>query len=232
MKRVLALAAVAAFAITAPAWAALPLGTKAPDIHATAYENGNPSHFMLSEALKKGPVVLYFFPGAFTPGCNVEAQQFAAAIDKYKAAGAQVVGVTGGFGTSARKSAAEGGLDQAVKDFSQEHCNGKFPVAAVTADTIKAYNVELTQRPGWSNRTSYVIDKSGNIVFEFENLGPDGHVDKTLAAVEALKAGKPVSAALGDGSVRPAAPKAAAAVNGDGRAAPPAKAGLLCDGRK
>jgi thioredoxin-dependent peroxiredoxin len=187
MKRVFAVAAVAAFAIAAPAWAALAPGAKAPEIHANAYENGNPQHFMLSEALKKGPVVLYFFPGAFTPGCNVEAQQFAEAIDKYKAAGAQVIGVTGGFGTSARKSAAEGGLDQAVKDFSKEHCNGKFPVAAVNADTIKAYNVELTQRPGWSNRTSYVIDKTGNIVLAFENLSPEGHVEKTLAAVNGLK---------------------------------------------
>ena len=187
MKRAIALAAVAAIAISSPAFAALAVGAKAPEIKAKAFENGNPSDFDLQQALKKGPVVLYFFPGAFTPGCNVEAQQFAASIDKYKAAGAQVVGVTGGFGTSARKSAAEGGLEQAVKDFSTEHCNGKFPVAAVNADTIKAYNVELTQRPGWSNRTSYVIDKSGNIVLAFENLSPEGHVDKTLAAVEGLK---------------------------------------------
>ena len=188
MKPMLALtAAAAAFILTAPAWAALPIGSKAPDIHATAYENGNPSHFMLSEALKKGPVVLYFFPGAFTGGCNVEAQQFAAAIDKYKAAGAQVIGVTGGFGTTARTSKAEGGLDEAVRDFSKEHCNGKFPVAAVTGDTIKAYNVELTQRPGWSNRTSYVIGKDGQIVLAFSNLSPEGHVDKTLEAVTALK---------------------------------------------
>jgi peroxiredoxin len=187
MNRVLALAALAAAALSSPAWAALPVGAKAPEITAKAYENGNPSNFDLAQALKKGPVVLYFFPGAFTPGCNVEAQQFAAAIDKYKAAGAQVVGVTGGFGTSARTSKAEGGLEEAVRDFSKEHCNGKFPVAAVTADTIKAYNVELTQRPGWSNRTSYVIDKSGNVVLAFENLSPDGHVDKTLAAVQGLK---------------------------------------------
>jgi peroxiredoxin len=187
MKPAIALAALAAAALTTPAWAALPVGSKAPDIHATAFLDGAPSHFMLSEALKKGPVVLYFFPGAFTPGCNVEAQQFAAAIDKYKAAGAQVIGVTGGFGTSARTSKAEGGLDEAVRDFSKEHCNGKFAVAGVTADTIKAYDVPLTQRPGWSNRTSYVIDKSGNIVLAFENLGPDGHVDKTLAAVQGLK---------------------------------------------
>jgi peroxiredoxin len=189
MKRVLAAAALCAAAISTPVWAALPVGSKAPDITAKAYENGNPSNFNLAAALKKGPVVLYFFPGAFTPGCNVEAQQFAAAIDKYKAAGAQVIGVTGGFGNSARKSTAtpEGGLDEAVRDFSKEHCNGKFPVAAVTADTIKAYDVALTQRPGWSNRTSYVIDKSGKITFAFENLGPDGHVDKTLAALAELK---------------------------------------------
>jgi thioredoxin-dependent peroxiredoxin len=189
MKRLLAVAALSAAALSTPAWAALAVGAKAPDITAKAYENGNPSNFKLSDALKKGPVVLYFFPGAFTPGCNVEAQQFAASIDKYKAAGAQVIGVTGGFGNSARtsKATAEGGLDEAVRDFSKEHCNGKFPVAAVNLDTIKAYDVVLTQKPEWSNRTSYVIDKSGKIVMAFENLGPDGHVDKTLAAVAALK---------------------------------------------
>ncbi|HET9160687.1 MAG TPA: redoxin domain-containing protein [Caulobacteraceae bacterium] len=187
MNRVLAIAAVCAVAVSTPAWAGLAVGAKAPDITAKAYENGNPSNFHLADALKKGPVVLYFFPGAFTPGCNVEAQQFAASIDKYKAAGAQVIGVTGGFGNTARSSKAEGGLEEAVRDFSKEHCNGKFPVAAVSVDTIKAYGVELTQRPGWSNRTSYVIDKSGNVVMAFENLSPDGHVDKTLAAVQALK---------------------------------------------
>lgn len=187
MKSFLAVAALCAVAISTPAWAALAVGAKAPDITAKAYENGNPSNFKLSEALKKGPVVLYFFPGAFTPGCNVEAQRFAAAIDQYKAAGAQVIGVTGGFGNTARTSKAEGGLDEAVRDFSKEHCNGKFPVAAVNLDTIKAYDVVLTQKPEWSNRTSYVIDKSGKIVFEFENLGPDGHVEKTLAALAGLK---------------------------------------------
>jgi peroxiredoxin len=187
MKSVFAVAAVCAAALSTPAWAGLPVGAKAPDITAKAYENGNPSNFHLADALKKGPVVLYFFPGAFTPGCNIEAKQFADAIDKYRAAGAQVIGVTGGFGNSDRKSANEGGLEQAVKDFSQEKCNGKFPVAAVNIDTIKAYGVELTQRPGWSNRTSYVIDKKGNIVMAFENLSPEGHVDKTLAAVQALK---------------------------------------------
>jgi thioredoxin-dependent peroxiredoxin len=185
MKRVLALAAAATFALTAPAWAALAPGTKAPDIHATAYENGQPSHFMLSEALKKGPVVLYFFPGAFTPGCNVEAQQFAANIDKFKAAGATVVGVTSYFGNAARKSEAQGGLEQAVKDFSTEHCNGKFPVAAVTPDVVKAYDVVL--RDTVSNRTSFVIDKDGKIVMAFTEMAPEGHITKSLEALGTLK---------------------------------------------
>lgn len=184
MKRALVIAAAAA-AIASPAFAALPVGAKAPDIHATAYENGNPSHFMLADALKKGPVVLYFFPGAFTPGCNVEAQQFAASIDKFKAAGATVVGVTGYYGKSARTSADQGGLEQAVKDFSKEHCNGKFPVAAVTPDVIKAYDVVL--RDGVSNRTSFVIGKDGKIVMAHTEMAPEGHISSTLDAVQKLK---------------------------------------------
>lgn len=185
MKRALILAAAAAALISTPAWAALAVGAKAPEIKAKAYENGNPSEFDLQQAIKKGPVVLYFFPGAFTPGCNVEAQQFAANIDKFKAAGAQVVGVTSYFGNAARKSAAEGGLEQAVKDFSTEHCNGKFPVAAVSSDVVKAYDVVL--REGISNRTSFVVAKDGSIAQSFTDMGPEGHITKSLETVTALK---------------------------------------------
>lgn len=188
MNRVLALATVAALAVTGPALAAISAGAKAPEIHANAYQDGKPSHFMLSQALKKGPVVLYFFPGAFTPGCNVEAQQFAASIDKFQAAGATVVGVTGYYGKAARNSADQGGLEQAVKDFSKEHCNGKFPVAAVDGATIKAYDVVM--RDGISNRTSFVIAKDGKVVLAHTDMAPDSHIAKTLEAVTKLKAQK------------------------------------------
>lgn len=185
MKRALAAVTLAAIAISSPAWAALATGAKAPDIQATAYENGKPSKFSLADELKKGPVVLYFFPGAFTPGCNVEAEQFAASIDKFHAAGATVIGVTGYYGKADRKSADQGGLEQAVKDFSSEKCNGKFPVAAVTPEVVKAYDVVL--RENISNRTSFVIAKNGTIALTYTDMGPDGHIAKTLEAVTAMK---------------------------------------------
>ena len=223
MKRVLAIAAVAAFAISAPAWAALAPGAKAPEIMATAYLNGAPSHWMLSDALKKGPVVLYFFPGAFTPGCNVEAEQFAANMDKFKAAGATVIGVTGYYGKADRKSADQGGLEQAVKDFSQEKCNGKFPVAAVTPEVVKAYDVIL--RDAISNRTSFVVAPNGTITMAYTEMAPEGHITKSLEALGALKAGVKPAAVNGDGRAATAAPKAKMLCDD----AP--KAGLLCNGK-
>ena len=189
MKRLLASAAALAIVVAGPAWAALAVGGKAADITAKAFENGTASPFQLSQALKKGPVVLYFFPGAFTAGCNVEAKAFADNIDKFKAAGATVVGVTSYFGTTARTSAAQGGLEQAIADFSKEHCNGKFPVAAVTPETVTAYDVLLQARDGATiaNRTSFVIGQDGKIAFTLTDMQPTGHITQTLAAVEALK---------------------------------------------
>ena len=181
-------AAPAARPAPAPAAPSLQVGDSAPDFTAKAYENGKETSINLKTALKKGPVVLYFFPGAFTAGCNVEAKNFADAIDGYKKVGAQVVGITGGFGTADKAGPAATSLDEAVKDFSTEKCNGKFPVAVASADTIAAYKAVLTQRPGWSNRTSYVITPDDKIVLAYVNLGPDGHVDKTLKAVQDWKA--------------------------------------------
>jgi len=189
MKRLVACAAALAFAATSPAWAALAVGGKAPEITGKVFENGVGSPFSLSAQLKKGPVVLFFFPGAFTAGCNVEAKAFADNIDKFKAAGATVVGVTSYFGTTARTSANQGGLEQAVADFSKEHCNGKFPVAAVTPDTVKAYDVVLQATGGntIANRTSYVIGKDGKIAYEFTEMAPMNHIEKTLAALKTVK---------------------------------------------
>jgi peroxiredoxin Q/BCP len=190
MKRLFAAAALAAVALSTPAWAALATGAKAPDITAKSYEAGKEKPFSLATALKKGPVVLYFFPGAYTQGCNIEAKAFVSNIDKYKAQGAQIVGVTGGFGTSERAGPPAANLDEAVKDFSTSHCNGQFPVVVASADLITAYDVALTQRPGWSNRTSYVIGTDGKIAMAYSNLSPDGHIEKTLESVTALKAAK------------------------------------------
>lgn len=192
MKRFLIAAAAAASLLAAgPALAALAVGAKAPAISAKAYLGGQPFQFSLAGALKKGPVVLYFFPGAYTGGCNIEAHAFADAIDQYKAAGATVIGVTGGFGATDRSGGPAANLDDAVRDFSSTHCNGKFPVAIATPELIAAYDSALTQRPGWSNRTSYVIAPNGDIVLSYANLSPEHHVDETLAAVKAWRAAHP-----------------------------------------
>ncbi len=180
MKHLLKLAAVGmigTIAFAAPALAALKPGTQAPDFNAPAYLAGKPFTFKLADALKKGPVVVYFFPAAHTPGCNIEAHLFSQAIDQFKAEGATVIGVTAG------------NVDQ-LADFSREteHCGGKFPVAAdPEAKIAKQYDAILSQKPEWSNRTSYVITKSGSIASAYSELNPNKHVQETLDAVKALK---------------------------------------------
>ena len=113
--------------IAAPALAALKPGDKAPEFSAPAYLAGEPFTYELAAALEKGPVVLYFFPAAHTPGCNLEAALFSQAIDKFKARHATVIGVTAG------------NTDE-LADFSKEteHCGGKFPVAADPGAKIAA----------------------------------------------------------------------------------------------
>ena len=174
MKRIVTAAIAAALLVAGPAWAALGIGAKAPDFTANAYQDGKQTPFSLKAALKKGPVVLYFFPAAYTGGCNIEAQEFARSIDEFKAAGATVIGVTGGN-------------TNRLADFSKEHCNGKFPVAAASAETIKAYDAAMPIKAGWSNRTSYVIGRNGKIVGVHSASNPVGHITSTLAVVKSLK---------------------------------------------
>jgi peroxiredoxin len=179
MKTFAVVAAVAALAAT-PAFATLKEGAKAPDFTAQAYLAGNPFTFKLADALKKGPVVVYFFPAAHTSGCNLEAHLFSDAIDQFKAQKATVIGVTAGKVSE-------------LADFSKEteHCGGKFPVAADPGATIaKSYDSVLAQKPDWSSRTSYVIAKDGTITHVYDNLNPTQHVDETLAAVKALNGKK------------------------------------------
>ena len=168
---------VGAVLLASPSIAALNVGTKAPDFSAPAYLAGQPFTFKLADALKKGPVVVYFFPAAHTAGCNVEAHLFSEAIVKFKAQHATVIGVTAG------------NVEQ-LADFSKEteHCGGKFPVAADPGAKIaKQYDAILSQKPEWSDRTSYVIAPSGSIVHAYSNLDPMEHVSETLKAVKALK---------------------------------------------
>lgn len=176
LKRVLALAAVGA-AVSLAAHAAIATGAAAPDFTAPAYLAGQPFTFKLADALKKGPVVLYFFPAAHTPGCNIEAHEFADASDKFKAAGATVIGVTAG------------NVDQ-LADFSkeQEHCAGKFPVAAdATLAIAKNYDVVNAGHADHTNRTSFVITPDHKVVFAMTDPKPDAHITDTLAAVQGLK---------------------------------------------
>jgi peroxiredoxin len=180
MKHVLKLASIAVVGILAlatPTLAALKVGAQAPDFSAPAYLAGQPFTFKLADALKKGPVVVYFFPAAHTSGCNVESHLFSEAIDQFKAQHATVIGVTAG------------NVEQ-LADFSKEteHCSGKFPVAADPGAKIaKQYDAILAQKPEWSDRTSYVISPSGSIVHVYSNLDPKEHVSETLKAVKAIR---------------------------------------------
>ena len=190
MKKFFAAAAiVAAAAIATPAaFAALEKGAAAPEFSATGMIGGKEFTFKLSEALKKGPVVMYFFPAAYTAGCTIETKAFADAADEFKAAGATLIGLTGGAkladGTMAN---AKDNLAR-LAEFSAEHCRDKFPIAAVTTDTIKAYNVVLAQKTDWSDRTSYVVTPDGKISMAFSTQAPNEHITKTLEAVKAYKA--------------------------------------------
>ena len=167
------LALVASLIVALPAAAALKPGDVAPDFRAKAYLAGKPFTFDLARARKKGPVVVYFFPAAHTPGCNLEAHLFSEAIDKFKAHGASVIGLSAGN-------------TEQLADFSREteHCGGRFPVAADPGAKIaKRYDATLALKPGWSNRTSYVISRDGRIVAAYSDLDPKQHVQHMLDAI-------------------------------------------------
>ena len=180
VRRFLAGFAVAALAATAPAPAALAVGAKAPDFTLQATQGGNAFTFILAEALKKGPVVLYFYPAAFTTGCTIEAHDFADAIDQYHALNATVIGVS------------HDPLDKLQK-FSVSECRSKFAVAADTQQTVeKAYDAVLAAHPQYANRTSYVIAPDGTIVYTYTSLDPTLHVQNTLNALKAWQADRAV----------------------------------------
>jgi peroxiredoxin Q/BCP len=175
MKRLMILALSSA-ALAAPLYAALAPGVQAPDFTTQATLAGKPFTFSLAAALKTGPVVLYFYPAAFTPGCTVEAHNFAEATDKFKAMGATVIGVS------------HDNIDTLNK-FSVSDCRNKFAVASDADQKItKEYDAVLAQKPEYANRTSYVIAPTGKIIYEYTALNPDKHVENTMAAVEKWKA--------------------------------------------
>ena len=154
---------------------ALEVGMTAPDFSAKAWQAGEPLDYTLAAARAKGPVVVYFFPAAYTPGCNIEARLFSEAIDRFAAAGASVIGVTAGNADQLAKFSAD-----------NERCAGKFPVAADPGAKIAAqYGVVLARKPEWSNRTSFVIRPDGRIAAVHSDLAPEGHVDAMLAGLAA-----------------------------------------------
>ena len=164
----------AAALIATPAGAALPNGSKAPDFRTTGALAGKPFKIHLAEQLRKGPVVLYFFPKAFTKGCTLEAHAFSDASKDFKKAGATVIGMSADDLPTLQK-------------FSVEECRNSFPVASASAATQKAYDVAWADHPGITTRTSYVIDRRGRVVMVHDDLDWSQHVAKTLAAVKALK---------------------------------------------
>ena len=175
MRRILAVLAVAACAVAAPALAALPVGAAAPTFTARAALGGKEYVFDLAKELKKGPVVLYFFPAAFTSGCTVEAHEFAEATADFSKLGVTVVGITAGN-------------VERVAEFSKVECRDKFAVVADPGAKIaKEYKSTLAMRPGWSDRTSYVIAPDGKIAAVYSALSPEKHVETTMAAVKKLK---------------------------------------------
>ena len=166
------LIAAVALAVAAPSAAALPQGSRAPDFVTSGALAGKPFRLNLKRELRNGPVVLYFFPKAFTKGCTLEAHAFSEAMPKFRQAGAQVIGM------SADDLAT-------LKRFSVEECRNAFPVATSSPRVIAAYDVRMPLA-AVTNRTSYVIGRDGRIVMVHSDMGWKEHVAKTLAAVNSL----------------------------------------------
>src|SRR5690242_3418434 len=196
-KRLVVAAGVMAAVLAMPAFAMLKAGASAPDFTATASQAGKDFNFSLKDALKKGPVVVYFYPAAYTGGCDLEAHTFATQKDKFDAAGATIIGVSADS-------------IQRLNSFSSDpdFCAGKFPVASDADGKIAAsYDLKLippqpnvtdvrgkTVTHGFIPRTTFVIAKDGKIVSalssEEDHIKPDQHVTKALAIVQQMQSGK------------------------------------------
>lgn len=176
-------------ALSAPAFAALQEGEAAPGFEAQASLAGKAFGYSLQDALKKGPVVVYFYPSAYTGGCNIQAHTFAENYDKFEAAGATIVGVS---------------LDNIARlnDFSADpqYCAGKIAVASDAEGRIaKAYDVNVRAASadkkdtrgveighGYAERTTFVIGRDGKIAAVLAGLKPAEHVEQALAVVRGL----------------------------------------------
>jgi len=158
--------------------AALDVGEPAPNFTMDAAVGGSVYRYSLAESLRKGPVVLYFFPAAYSEGCSVEAHYFAEAIPKFDALGASVIGV----------SADDIGT---LTKFSVQACQSRFPVASDESQTVmKSFDAVMQTRPEYANRVSYVIAPNGTIVFHYMSLNPTKHVEKMLGALQSFSENK------------------------------------------
>jgi peroxiredoxin len=176
-----------------PALAALEPGAIAPDFKAKAAIAGKEFTFSLEEALQSGPVVVYFYPAAFTGGCNIQAHTFATNIGKFSMAGASIIGVS---------------LDKisTLKKFSAdpEYCGGKVPVASDPDGHIaKSYGLEVAAaKPGAKNtqgdeighgfaeRTTFIVTQDGKISALIGGVSPKENVEKALESVQQIRAGE------------------------------------------
>jgi peroxiredoxin len=196
-RLICSLAIAAALAMVPPAFAALAQGTTAPDFTAQASHAGKASTISLASALKNGPVIVYFFPSAYTGGCDIEAHAFATEAAKFAAAGATIIGVSADS-------------IQRLNTFSADpnYCAGKFPIASDPDGKIAAsFDLKMSAADptakdvrgeaidhGFISRTTFVIGRDGKIAAVFsseaDHLHPQDHVSKSLAIVQQLQSGK------------------------------------------
>jgi thioredoxin-dependent peroxiredoxin len=168
-----------------PARAALVVGAPAPLFAADAALDGKDFRFDLAQALRQGPVVLYFYPKAFTSGCTVEAHTFAEATPKFEALGARVVGMSTDDIATLRR-------------FSVEACRSKFAVAAdPDGKVMKQYDAAIGWLPNTADRVSYVITPDRKVLYAHAGMAPEQHVLNTLQAVERWKRGTSASSTGG-----------------------------------
>jgi len=172
MRTWLKLLAAAAMMAAQPAAAQLAAGAHAPDFWTDGAIGGRPFRLHLTEQLHDGPLVLYFYPRAFTEGCTLEAHAFSEAAQQFRALGARVVGV------SADDAAT-------LARFSVEACRSAFPVATATPAMIDNYQVRLRAGATMTNRTSFLIAPDGRILAVHSDLNWQSHVPAMLAAVRA-----------------------------------------------
>ena len=175
MRLLLAAAALALALVPTARMPALPTGARAPDFTTGGALAGRPFRMNLREQLRHGPVVLYFYPRAFTEGCTLEAHAFSEAARDFRRAGARVIGMSADDYETLRR-------------FSVEGCRSAFPVATASPETIRAYDVRLREGSPMTNRTSYVIAPDGRIIYVHTDMDYRNHVANTLAAVRAWRA--------------------------------------------